>query len=126
MSRVNKVILGTHSVLANGGLVAAAGTKVIAHAAKVHHIPVVVVSGVYKLSPVYPFDFEALIEYGDSSKIIGYEDGDLVDKIDIENPLYDYVPAELVDLYITNLGGHAPSYLYRIVFDHYRKEDINL
>lgn len=103
MSRVNKVILGTHSVLANGGLVAAAGTRVIARAAKVHQIPVVVVSGVYKLSPVYPFDYEALIEYGDASKVIGYEDGDLVDKIDVENPLYDYVPAELVDLYITNL-----------------------
>ncbi|KAL2832018.1 hypothetical protein BDW59DRAFT_114456 [Aspergillus cavernicola] len=125
MSRVNKVILGTHSVLANGGLVAAAGTRVIARAAKVHQTPVVVVSGVYKLSPVYPFDFDSLIEYGDSSKVIGYEDGDLVDQIDVQNPLYDYVPAELVDLYITNLGGHAPSYLYRIVSDHYRKEDIS-
>ncbi|KAL4751488.1 hypothetical protein BDW72DRAFT_91870 [Aspergillus terricola var. indicus] len=125
MSRVNKVILGTHSVLANGGLVAAAGTRVIARAAKVHQTPCVVVSGVYKLSPVYPFDFESLIEYGDSSKIIDYEDGDLVDQIDVQNPLYDYVPAELVDLYITNLGGHAPSYLYRIVSDHYRKEDIS-
>ncbi|OOG01157.1 hypothetical protein ASPCADRAFT_203020 [Aspergillus carbonarius ITEM 5010] len=126
MSRVNKVILGTHSVLANGGLVAAAGTRVIARAAKVHQTPVVVVSGVYKLSPVYPFDFDSLIEYGDVSKVIGYEDGDLVDQIDVQNPLYDYVPAELIDLYITNLGGHAPSYLYRIVSDHYRKEDINV
>lgn len=103
MSRVNKVILGTHSVLANGGLVAAAGTRVIARAAKVHQTPVVVVSGVYKLSPVYPFDFDSLIEYGDASNVLGYEDGDLVDQIDVQNPLYDYVPAELVDLYITNL-----------------------
>lgn len=103
MSRVNKVILGTHSVLANGGLVAAAGTRVIARAAKVHQTPVVVVSGVYKLSPVYPFDFDSLIEYGDASKVLPYEDGDLVDQIDVQNPLYDYVPAELVDLYITNL-----------------------
>lgn len=103
MSRVNKVILGTHSVLANGGLVAAAGTRVIARAAKVHQTPVVVVSGVYKLSPVYPFDFDSLIEYGDAGKILPFEDGDLVDKIDVQNPLYDYVPAELVDLYITNL-----------------------
>jgi translation initiation factor eIF-2B subunit beta len=103
MSRVNKVILGTHSVLANGGLVAAAGTRVIARAAKVHQTPVVVVSGVYKLSPVYPFDFDSLIEYGDASKVLPYEDGDLVEKIDVQNPLYDYVPAELVDLYITNL-----------------------
>ncbi|KAI9835826.1 MAG: GCD complex subunit gcd7 [Sclerophora amabilis] len=126
MSRVNKVILGTHAVLANGGLVAAAGAKTIAKAAQMHKTPVVIVSGVYKLSPVYPFDFEGLIEYGDASKIFKYEDGDLVQKVDVENPLFDYVPAELVDLYITNLGGHAPSYLYRIVSDHYRTEDINL
>lgn len=103
MSRVNKVILGTHSVLANGGLVAAAGTGGIAKAAKVHQTPVVVVSGVYKLSPVYPFDFDSLIEYGNASDVVGFEDGDMVDKIDVENPLYDYVPAELIDLYITNL-----------------------
>lgn len=108
MSRVNKVILGTHSVLANGGLVAAAGTRVIARAAKVHQTPVVVVSGVYKLSPVYPFDFDSLIEYGDAGKVLPFEDGDLVDKIDVQNPLYDYVPAELVDLYITNLWVFLP------------------
>ena len=103
MSRVNKVILGTHAVLANGGLVAAAGAKTIARAARTHRTPVVVVSGVYKLSPVYPFDFEALIEYGDPGKVFGYHEGDLVEGVDVENPLYDYVPAELVDLYITNL-----------------------
>ena len=103
MSRVNKVILGTHVVLANGGLVAAAGAKTIAKAARVHRTPVVVVTGVYKLSPIYPFDFDSLIEYGDASKVFGYEDGDLVGKVDVENPLFDYVPAELVDLYITNL-----------------------
>ncbi|ORY12260.1 hypothetical protein BCR34DRAFT_600815 [Clohesyomyces aquaticus] len=126
MSRVNKVILATHTVLANGGLVAAAGAHMIAKAAKVHQTPVVVVSGVYKLSPVYPFDIQELIEYGDAGSVVPYEDGDFVDKVDVENPLYDYVPADLVDLYITNLGGHAPSYLYRIVADHYRSEDINL
>ncbi|KAI4132157.1 MAG: hypothetical protein LQ347_002687 [Umbilicaria vellea] len=103
MSRVNKVILGTHVVLANGGLVAAAGAKTIAKAARMHRTPVVVVTGVYKLSPIYPFDFDSLIEYGDASKVFGYEDGDIVDKVDVENPLFDYVPAELVDLYVTNL-----------------------
>ena len=103
MSRVNKVILGTHVVLANGGLVAAAGAKVIAKAAKVHATPVVVLSGVYKLSPVYPFDMDSLMENGDPSKVIGYDDGGFVDKVKIENPLFDYVPVELVNLYITNL-----------------------
>ena len=103
MSRVNKVILDTHVVLANGGLVAAAGAKMIAMAARMHRTPVVVLTGVYKLSPVHPFDLNALIEYGDASKVFGYEEGNLVDKIEVENPLFDYVPAELVDLYITNL-----------------------
>ncbi|EFQ96744.1 translation initiation factor eIF-2B subunit beta [Nannizzia gypsea CBS 118893] len=124
MSRVNKVILGTHSVLANGGLVAAAGSRVVASAAKVHKTPVVVVSGIYKLSPVYPFDYEALIEYGDASAVADYMHSDIAEKVDVMNPLYDYVPPELVDLYITNVGAHAPSYLYRIVSDHYRTEDI--
>lgn len=126
MSRVNKVILATHTVLANGGLVAAAGAHMIAKAAKEHQTPVVVLSGVYKLSPVYPFDIDELIEYGDAGRVVPYEDGEFVDKVDVEHPLYDYVPADLVDLYITNLGGHAPSYLYRIVADHYRTEDITL
>lgn len=103
MSRVNKVILATHTVLANGALVAAAGAHMIARAAKQHRTPVVVISGVYKLSPVYPFDLDELIEYGDAGSVVPYEDGDFVDKVDVENPLYDYVPESLVDLYITNL-----------------------
>ncbi|CAI6338077.1 unnamed protein product [Periconia digitata] len=123
MSRVNKVILATHTVLANGGLVAAGGAHLIAQAAKSHQTPVVVLSGVYKLSPVYPFDLDELIEYGNVGAVVPYEDGEFVDKVDVEHPLYDYVPADLVDLYITNLGGHAPSFLYRIVADHYRPED---
>ncbi|GAB7355031.1 hypothetical protein MBLNU459_g5632t2 [Dothideomycetes sp. NU459] len=103
MSRVNKVILSPHTVLANGGLIAAAGTLTIAHAAKVHQTPVVVVSGVYKLSPVYPFDMEELLEYGDPGHVIGFDEGDVVEGVEVVNPIYDYVGADLVDLYITNL-----------------------
>lgn len=103
MSRVNKVILATHAVIANGGLVAASGARIIAKAAHKHRTPVIVVSGVYKLSPQYPYEFESLIEYGDPTKIITFDDGDLVEKMEVENPLFDYVPPDLVDLYITNL-----------------------
>jgi translation initiation factor eIF-2B subunit beta len=101
MSVVNKVILATHAVIANGGLVAAAGARIIAKAARHHRKPVIVLSGVYKLSPETPF--EPPIEYGDTGKIISFEDGDLVEKLDVDNPLFDYVPPELVELYITNL-----------------------
>ena len=103
MSRVNKVILGTHAVLANGSLVAAAGSRSVAKAASMHKTPVVVLSAVYKLSPIYPFSNDALIEYGDTSKMFSNEDTDLIERVEVENPLYDYVPSDLIDLYITNL-----------------------
>ena len=103
MSRVNKVILDTHIVLANGGLVAAAGAKVIAKAASMHRTPVIVLGAVYKLSPVYPFDIDSFMEDGDPGGVVSYDDGGLANKVELQNPLFDYVPPELVSLYITNL-----------------------
>jgi translation initiation factor eIF-2B subunit beta len=126
MSRINKVILAPHTVLANGSLIAAAGSATIARAARAHRVPVVVLSGVYKLSPVYPFDSDELIESGDPGKVVPYCDGEFMAGVDVVNPIFDHVEADLVDLYITNLGAHAPSYLYRIVADHYRVEDVDL
>ena len=126
MSRINKVLLAPHAVLANGSLIAAAGASTIALAAQAHKVPVVVLSGVYKLSPIYPFDVQELIQYGDPGKAVPYGDGEFLDKVDVVNPVYDFVEAESVDLYITNLGGCAPSFLYRIVADHYRVEDVDL
>ena len=103
MSRINKIILDTHVIFANGGLVAAAGAKVIAQAANMHRTPVIVLSGVYKLSPVYPFDIDSLMEDGDPGRVIDYGEGDLVNNVEFENPLFEYLPPELVNLYITNL-----------------------
>lgn len=40
MARVNKVIIGTHSVMANGGLKAVCGTHTLALAAKHYSVPV--------------------------------------------------------------------------------------
>jgi translation initiation factor eIF-2B subunit beta len=126
MSQVNKVIIGTHAVLANGALMAAAGAKVVAKAAKVHQTPVIVLSGTYKLSPKYPYDPDMYLEFGDSSKIFSKRDEELMGKVEVENPIFDFVPPDMIDLYITNLGGHAPSYLYRIIKDQYREEDADL
>ncbi len=126
MSRVNKVILGTHAILSNGALFAASGTKLVTKAAKAHHVPVVVLSGTYKLSPKYPYDPDMYTEYGDVSKVFPYQDGELVGSVQVENPILEFVGPECVDMYVTNLGGHAPSYLYRIVKDQYRDEDVDV
>ena len=39
-------------------------------------------------------------------------------------PAYDYVPPELVSLYITNLGGQTPKYIYRVFTEFYSQDDI--
>ena len=127
MSRVNKVILGTHAILGNGALIAAAGSKLVAHAARAHRVPVVVLAGTYQLSPRYPHDPHAYLEYGDVGRVLPYQDAELVGgTVWLENPRWDFVGPECVDLYVTNLGGHAPSYLYRVVRDQYRDEDVDL
>lgn len=56
MSRVDKVVISTHAIMANGGLVANSGAYNIALAAKEFSVPVIVLSAMYKLTPMYPFD----------------------------------------------------------------------
>lgn len=103
MSRVNKVILDAHAVTGDGGLIASSGSSNIARAAKFHRVPVMVLSGVYKLSPVYPFDVSAYLEEADLEKIVPFEDRKSVGSIEIVNPRFDYVSPEFIDIYITNL-----------------------
>lgn len=49
MARVNKVIIGTQAVLANGGLLTHSGALLVTMAAKHHSVPVVVTTGLYKV-----------------------------------------------------------------------------
>ena len=49
MPSINKVIVGTHGVMANGGLIAHSGANNIARAAKHHSVPFVVVTALHKL-----------------------------------------------------------------------------
>lgn len=126
MARANKCILGARAVLVNGSLLATAGSTVVAKAARHHHVPVVVLCGTYKLSPSYPYDPDSLIEHGEVGKVISYQEVEMRDKVHIRNPLTDFVDAENVDLFVTNLGGCATGYMYRVVRDQYRDEDIEL
>lgn len=103
MSRVNKVILGCHAVMANGGIIAACGSHIVANAAKHHSTPVVVCSGMYKLSPLYPYDTDVLNLMLGPDPVYKYEDGDIIEKVEVSNPYYDYVPPDLVNLFITNV-----------------------
>uniref|UniRef100_A0A3B5L888 Translation initiation factor eIF2B subunit beta n=1 Tax=Xiphophorus couchianus TaxID=32473 RepID=A0A3B5L888_9TELE len=117
MSRVNKVIIGTQTVLANGGLRAVNGTHTLALAAKHHSTPLIVCAPMFKLSPqsslslkVHPHQFTLQI----------------LSKVNVHCPVFDYVPPELITLFISNIGGHAPSYIYRLMSELYHPEDHEL
>jgi hypothetical protein len=57
--------------------------------------------------------------------------------VHVLNPAYDYVPPELISLFITNVyveilkltimnsgtGTHSPSYIYRLLAEYYNPED---
>ncbi|ODV94781.1 hypothetical protein PACTADRAFT_43645 [Pachysolen tannophilus NRRL Y-2460] len=126
MSRVGKVIVGARSVFANGGCVTSSGVAAVCECAKEYKTPVFVVAGLYKLSPLYPFDRDSLVEVGNSGKVMEWEDSQLVGNCEVTNPLFDYVVPENIDIYITNVGGFSPSFIYRIVLDNYKAEDVNL
>lgn len=103
MSRVNKVIIGTHSVLANGGLRAACGALTVALAAKHYSVPVIVLCPMYKLSPVHLCSYEqdAFNLVGCTEGIIPY-DSSAAPSAKAFSPIFDYVPPELVTLFISN------------------------
>ena len=103
MSRVNKVILGTHAILANGGMIAITGSLMVANAAKEHSTPVVVCAGQFKLTPLWNLHHQySALDYADPSPVLEYNEGDLVERVDAFNPYYDYVNPELLNAYITN------------------------
>jgi len=58
--------------------------------------------------------------------VLGFEEGNLVDKVDVINPYYDYVRPDLVYAYITNDGDHPPTSIYQLIKETYNDEDIEL
>lgn len=127
MLRVGKVVMGLSGVVANGGCVSNAGVGSVVECAKEHKTPVFAVVGSYKLSPLYPYNWYDLVEMGNAGKVMAYSDANLVEAVEtVSNPLTDYIPPENIDIYITNVGGFAPSFIYRIVLDNYRPEDNDL
>ncbi|XP_021749449.1 translation initiation factor eIF-2B subunit beta-like [Chenopodium quinoa] len=136
ISRVNMVIVGAHAVMANGGLIAPVGLNMVALAAQRHAVPFVVVAGSHKLCPLYPHNPEVLLnelkspsdllDFGEFSDCMDFGSGSGKPLLHIVNPTFDYVPPKLVSLFITDTGGHNPSYMYRLIADYYSADDLVL
>ncbi|KAJ0726621.1 putative nagB/RpiA transferase, initiation factor 2B-like protein [Helianthus annuus] len=136
ISRVNMVIVGAHAVMANGGVIAPVGLNMVALAAQRHAVPFVVLAGIHKLCPLYPHNPEVLLnelkspsellDFGEMSDCMDFGTGTGSPLLHVVNPAFDYVPPKLVSLFITDTGGHNPSYMYRLIADYYSADDLVL
>ncbi|KAI8010671.1 Translation initiation factor eIF-2B subunit beta [Camellia lanceoleosa] len=136
ISRVNMVIVGVHAVMANGGVIAPVGMRMVALAARNYAVPLVVVAGTHKLCPLYPHNPEVLlndmrcpselVDFGEFSNCMDFGIDSGAPLLHIVNPAFDYVPPELISLFITDIGGHNPSYIHRLIADYYSADDLVL
>jgi len=125
MARVNKVIIGTSSILADGTVVALSGAKTVALAASHYSVPCIVLGAFYKLTPVFLPEGDCLVSnllVSPGPVVAGPPDAGLRSL----NPLYSSIPPSLVTLYISNISGYSPSYVYRQMGDLYHHQDRNL
>merc|ERR1719466_527606 len=125
MARVNKVIIGTSSILADGTVVGVAGARTVALAAHHHSVPCIVLAAAYKLTPTFQPEaagLQASSQASPCSVLRGGPEGEL----QCLNPLYDRIPPSLVTLYISNISGYSPSYVYRQMGDLYHHQDRTL
>ena len=128
MSRVNQVIIGTHTIMADGGLKAPIGALGICLAAKHHSVPVSVCAAMFKLSPHFPcsYDHDTFNLVKSPHPILPFSAAHGMSRVKILNPVFDYVPPDLITLFLSNLGGNAPSYVYRLLSELYHPDDQSL
>ena len=117
MARANMVLMGAHAVLANGGMLGQSGSHMVALAAARHAVPVVVLTGMHKLSPVFPHDEDTTLnDLGSPCDILDFDaiadslsaDGTGVGPdLHAVNPQLSYIPPHLISLFITNDGCAA-------------------
>lgn len=83
-------------------------------------VPVAVVSGMYKFGREYLAGEEwGMRDLGSPEEVLKPGEVEEGEETEVLNPYYDVVPAELVSLYITNLGGHPSSLLSRLLTEQY-------
>ena len=128
MGRVNKVILPAHAVLANGGLVASAGSNLVALAAHHNSVPVVCTTGLFKLCPLFPHKGpDTLNDLMSPSSVMDYAEMNeqLLGQVEVVNPVHDFIRPEHINLFITNVGSFQPSFIYRLLAEYYHTDDWN-
>lgn len=127
MSRVNKVVMSPQAVMADGGAICLAGHQLVTTAAQHYSIPVICVTGSYKLTPLFAHNqLHILNQHHCPSVALPYSTDVNHDLTEVAVPMYDYIAPECIDLYVTNNGSHQASYMFRLLSEYFHPDDYNL
>lgn len=138
MGTITRIVLSAIAVLPDGSCVMPAGnqnfqkipslflgTRTICEIAKLHSVPVVVCSALYKFTPIFFPNLNEFNQHGATGPILG-SDSELlsVPNLRITNPLFDHIPAKLVSLYVTQDSIVTPSHVHGVLTDSYHPADL--
>jgi len=103
--KVDWVIVGADRIAANGDVANKVGTYNLAILAKYHGIKVMVAAPMTTIDWKITSGKEIPIETRDSSEITHFK-GTLIapSEVEVENPVFDITPAELIDVIVTDRG----------------------
>ena len=103
----------------------------VALVAKENSIPVVCVTGMFKLCPMFPHQGQDTLndlvspssdmEYGEVASMVESNGGsnnihlgedekkyNMMETVELVNPVHDYIPPDLIKVYVTNIFGFQP------------------
>ncbi|XP_020841937.1 translation initiation factor eIF2B subunit beta isoform X2 [Phascolarctos cinereus] len=71
----------------------------------------------------FPNEEDSFHKFVAPEEVLPFTEGDILEKVSVHCPVFDYVPPELITLFISNIGGNAPSYIYRLMSELYHPDD---
>uniref|UniRef100_A0A8C8EYH7 Translation initiation factor eIF2B subunit beta n=1 Tax=Oncorhynchus tshawytscha TaxID=74940 RepID=A0A8C8EYH7_ONCTS len=74
----------------------------------------------------FPNEEDTFHKFVSPHEVLPFTEGEILSKVNVHCPVFDYVPPELITLFISNIGGNAPSYIYRLMSELYHPEDHDL
>jgi translation initiation factor eIF-2B subunit beta len=67
------------------------------------------------------------VPLGSPAEVLRFGDfGAQLERVRVDNPVFDYVPPNLVTLLLTNFGGYNAAYVYRLLSEWYDVADKDL
>ncbi|CEF64047.1 Translation initiation factor eIF-2B subunit beta [Strongyloides ratti] len=124
MCVATRVVISACAILPDGSCICQAGTLNLCLAAKSYSVPVLVICAFYKLTPKFIPNSENCQFENCPLNVLDAKDIEKYENINVVNPAFDLIPANLVSLYITSTSAVKSAHVYRLIGEYYHPEDL--